>query len=149
MSGRCYRFYGGVVDPDRIRLYRIAVMAAVVSAAVTTLVVLGTMTNWYIGAAVLMLVLGPLPAPVYVACSHVRVEPDRLVIVRDYGFLRREEEIPRRLIKGAEVVTAEVGGGLEGKRRIRVVRVYLRDRGCMPMVVKRAEELARELGSHS
>ncbi|WP_456483141.1 hypothetical protein [Methanopyrus kandleri] len=43
------------------------------------------------------------------------------------------------------MITEEVSTR-EGTRRIGVVRVYLRDRGCMPLVVKDAEGLTRELG---
>jgi hypothetical protein len=82
---------------------------------------------------------------VYLLCSHVRVESDRLVIVRDYGFFKREEGIPRHLIEVAEVVTTEVGG-LERRRRVQAVQVCLGNRGCAPLVVNGEEEPARETG---
>jgi len=145
LNGRCYRFYGKAADPGRIRLYRIAAMIGVTSAAVAVMVMFGVLINWYFGAAMFALIFGGVPVLVYLLCSHVRVESDRLVIVRDYGFFKQEEEVPRHLIEGAEVITEEISTR-EGTRRIGVVRVYLRDRGCMPLVVSDPEGLARELG---
>jgi hypothetical protein len=55
--------------------------------------------------AVFALIFGGVPVLVYLLCSRVRAEPDRLVIVLDYGFFKREGGIPRHLIEGAEVVT--------------------------------------------
>jgi len=108
VSVRCYRVFGGPTDPGRIRRVRIAASVGVTLFALAAAVGLGWLTNWYLGAAVFLLIFGPLPVPVHLLCSHVRVEPERVVIVRDYGFFRRELEIPRDLIEGAGV---SAGGG--------------------------------------
>ncbi|MEO2241121.1 MAG: hypothetical protein ABGY09_03530 [Euryarchaeota archaeon] len=143
MSVRCYRVFGGPSDPGRIRRLRVAVSVGVTLFALAAAVELGWLANWYLGAAVFLLVFGALPVPVHLLCSHVRVEPERVVIVRDFGFFRREMEIPRRLIEGAEAVSRGVRTR-EGE--VRWVRVYLRGRGCLPVMVRDAEGLARELG---
>ncbi len=145
MSVRCYRVFRGPTDPGRIRRVRIAASVGVTLFALAVAVGLGWLTNWYLGAAMFLLIFGVLPAPVHLLCSHVRVEPERVVIVRDYGFFRRELEIPRNLIGGAEAVSGRVRTR-EGEREVRWVRVYLRGRGCLPVVVRDAEGLARELG---
>ncbi len=145
MSVRCYRIFGGPTGPGWIRRVRIAASVGVTLFALAAAVEVGWLANWYLGAAVFLLIFGVLPALVHLLCSHVRVEPERVVIVRDFGFFRRELEIPRDLIEGAEVASGRVRTR-EGERKVRWIRVYLRGRGCLPVVVRDAEGLARELG---
>ncbi len=137
---RCYRFYGRATDPGRIETLRRVVIGGLVSAAVAVAVGLQAL-NVYLATAVSLQIIGVVPIVAFVACSHVRLEPDRLVVVKDYGFVRSRTEIPRGLIEGAEVIEEWVGKGVAS-----IVRLYLKGRGCMPLIVGDPEGLANELG---
>jgi len=87
LSGKRHRSFGKAIDFSRIRPHRIAPIAGVTVAA-TAGAVIGTITG-------ILERRCPYQSPVECQprCArggiHVRVEPGRPVIVRDYGYLEQ------------------------------------------------------------
>ncbi|WP_456483139.1 hypothetical protein [Methanopyrus kandleri] len=144
-----FRILGRVVELERVekarRTVRTIVVLAGVVAAVATYVSYGSPS---LAVTAFLGIASALPPLSHLVCSHVRPEPGRLVIVRDYGFFRRFEHIPSSLIDGAEVVTVKVASGGSTTEE-RVVRLHLEGRGYMPLQTGDPEALARELTSGS
>jgi voltage-gated potassium channel Kch len=132
------------VEKARRTVRTIVVLAGVVAAAVVY-VLWGSPS---LAVTAFLGVASALPPLSHLVCSHVRLEPGRLVIVRDYGLFRRFEHVPRSLIDGAEVVTVRVRVQSTTEER-RVVRLHLEGLGYMPLQVGDPEALARELTSGS
>ncbi|WP_457620028.1 hypothetical protein [Methanopyrus sp.] len=140
-----FRVLGRTVDLELVERVRRAIVAAMVLAGAVGAV------SAYFGcgspSVAAVAFLGPitaLPVVSYVVCSHVRLEPGRLVIAMDCGFFRRLEYVPGSLIDGAEAVTVSAPERSWAKE-VRVVRLHLKDRGYMPLCVGDPEALVREL----
>ena len=71
--------------------------------------------------------IGAAPVVAHITGSHVRVEPGRVAMIRDFLFFKDVLEIPRELVEGAEVVKTTVESGRETVRRT-LVRIHLKER---------------------
>jgi len=138
-------FVGKPCPPDRIGFRKTVSVIGVLAAAAVAGTVVGFATCAYMGGTVALFISGAAPVVAHITGSHVRVEPGRVAMIRDFLFFKDVLEIPRELVEGAEVVKTTVKSGRETVRRT-LVRIHLKDRGYMPLTVRDPEKLAEELG---